>query len=478
MAALSFAVGFMLSYVFFTPVGSNFAKKSGEFFATVKDGLEKNTKGLEIYSLVFGSQDFLLSENQTKKLDSEDTDDGDESKYLDTSDFNPALYEKAIVADLFDMTLSLYQDGQKISEYEILSKGRPGTPWETPAGEYKVLYKEDNHFSSIGSVYMPSSIQFFGNFFIHGWPYYPGGRPVAEGYSGGCIRLGTEDALEVFEFAERDVPILVKSNKEISKKVKTYQIEEEEPKLKADSYLVADLSSGEIIMEKSSGEVRPIASITKLMTSLVSLEVINQYQITRVSNQAVGTEGFAGGLVAGETLETGQLIYPLLLTSSNDAAEVLAEHYGREYFIEQMNNKAQAIGLRSTSYEDPSGLSKANISNAEDLFILAKHLYDNKTHILDVTKMDRYEESGRIWANNSRFLDYQGYLGGKSGFTNEAGRTQIALFRLPLAEFEDRDIAIVLLDTTDVESDVSAVLGFLEEGVTYNALAYEEDSSL
>ncbi|PIP46640.1 MAG: hypothetical protein COX15_00070, partial [Candidatus Colwellbacteria bacterium CG23_combo_of_CG06-09_8_20_14_all_42_19] len=82
-----------------------------------------------------------------------------------------------------------YEKGVFVNEFAILSKGKEGSWWETPAGLYKVQSKEKEHFSSFGRVYQPWSMAFQGNFFIHGWPYYPGGRAVESTYSGGCIRL-------------------------------------------------------------------------------------------------------------------------------------------------------------------------------------------------------------------------------------------------------------------------------------------------
>jgi hypothetical protein len=83
-----------------------------------------------------------------------------------------------IDVDLAAMTLTLYAEGKEKEKLPVLTKGREGSWWETPTGEYSALLKESNHFSSIGKVWMPWSIQFYGNFFIHGWPYHPDGSPV------------------------------------------------------------------------------------------------------------------------------------------------------------------------------------------------------------------------------------------------------------------------------------------------------------
>ncbi len=82
---------------------------------------------------------------------------------------------KFIAADLVNMRLYIYEDGTTTAEYPILTKGRPGSPYETPSGAYSILTKEADHFNHAEQVHMPYSMQFYGNYFVHGWPYYPSG---------------------------------------------------------------------------------------------------------------------------------------------------------------------------------------------------------------------------------------------------------------------------------------------------------------
>ncbi len=120
--------------------------------------------------------------------------------------------EDYIYVDLSNMTLSTFSKGEKIKSFEIVSKGKPGSYYETPAGNYEVVGKFGNKFSSLGEVYMPSAIQFLGNYFIHGIPYYTNGEKVSSAYSGGCIRLNDNDAAEVYAFANKGVKIVVTSS--------------------------------------------------------------------------------------------------------------------------------------------------------------------------------------------------------------------------------------------------------------------------
>lgn len=375
---------------------------------------------------------------------------------------------KVIKADLAAMKIFLYQDGQLVSVLPILSKGRPGSPWETPTGTYRVRTKEIKHFSSIGQVWMPWSLQFFGNFFIHGWPYYENGEPVGLGYSGGCIRLATDDAKQVFLFSDLETVVSVVGAPAVSAAEKSARVfSQSPPKLSARAYLITDVDTGEVILEKNSQEVLPIASITKLVTALVSLEVINQEKSLAVSNRALETFSEAGGLRIGERLPAGSLLYPLLLESSNDAAEVLAEAVGRETFVNYMKERARVIGLTSTSFDDPSGISAGNVSTAQELSELLVHIHKNKRFVLDVLQKKNYSFAGHDWKNFLNFVDDPRYLGGKSGHTTAAGDTLAALFSVPLEEFSNHTIAVILLGSDDREKDARTVLNYLSEAAYY-----------
>ena len=383
--------------------------------------------------------------------------------------FEPPTVGQAIRVDLSAMLLTLYEDSEEVATYSILSKGRPGTPWETPAGRYRVLSREENHFSSIGQVWMPYSLQFFGNFFIHGWPYDETGQPVPTGYSGGCIRLATEDAKDVFNFATADTVVSVYSDVSITASTtESYHLStNQSPTVSAQAYAVADLETGEIILAKNENKVYPIASLSKLLTALTSLEVINQYQLANVSTAAVGTYGYQGNLVEGERLPIEELLFPLLLESSNDAAEVIAEHYGRDHFLRQINTKAKAIGLTHTSFVDPSGLSPANVSTARELAKLAKHIYQSKRYIFNVTNQLEHQYGDYVWRNNNHLVGTEGYLGGKNGFIDEAGQTQVALYELPLSEFKERQLVFTILKSADREKDMTSLVKFVRENVVF-----------
>ncbi len=242
------------------------------------------------------------------------------------------------------------------------------------------------------------------------------------------------------------------------------------PILSASAYLVGDVENGKIILQSHSTTTYPFASVTKLMTALVAKQVDNLHDIATVSKEAVATYGKEGDLHFGEKIVAGDLIYPMLLESSNDAAEALANHYGRQQFINLMNQKAAAIGMFSTTYFDASGLSYKNFGSAEDLFKLASHIHTIMPEILDATRVKEYDILNHHWTNHNHFLVLSSFAGGKNGFTDEAKHTSVALFTLPLTSkdgkvTELRTLAIIILHSDNREKDVATLLSYIKKNV-------------
>ena len=190
------------------------------------------------------------------------------------------------------------------------------------------------------------------------------------------------------------------------------------PNIKAKSFVIADLLTGNILLEKDGEVAYPIASVTKLATADVALE---------------------------QNLATTTLYYPLLLESSNTAADKIAASFGTKTFMQWMNDFATRLSMTRTHYDDPSGISPKNVSSAEDLLILARHIYSQKPEMLSMTLLPAKDK----WRNNNLFVikrtDY--YIGGKSGYTPEAGGTLMAFFDLPLSNGQIRPIVVILLGT-------------------------------
>ncbi len=239
------------------------------------------------------------------------------------------------------------------------------------------------------------------------------------------------------------------------------------PSVSAEAYLVGDLDSGEIVLEKNQETRLPIASISKLMTALVSLDSYNQNGIARPSARALATYGKNGSLRVGEKIELRTLLYPLLLESSNDAAEVIAEYSNRSDFIARMNEYAQNIGMEKTRYVEPTGLSAENQSTAFDLFKLTAYIKKNNNEIFQITAQPKYSYGNHTWYNISQFLREKGYVGSKSGFIDESRQTNIGLFSLPLANGETKNLAVIVLKSNNRLTDTKALLKFVKENVYY-----------
>jgi len=369
-----------------------------------------------------------------------------------------------IEANLSEKILRYYKDGRSVKEFTILSKGREGSWWETPAGLYQILGKEQNHFSSFGQVYMPWSLPFQGNFFIHGWPYYPNGQPVSPGYSGGCIRLSTAEAKALYELVSQGTPLLIFEN---DFENDGFVYGPRDPKVAANNYLAADLKSNFVLAEKGKNEVVPIASLTKLMTALVATEYFNvEKQITIRLNQSISTS--IPRLKSGQKFSVLDLLHLLLEESSNEAAVVLAESYagGSQSFVKLMNEKARSIGMGSTFFVDASGSNKGNVSSVEDLFALAKYLYNNRKFVLTISKgqHDNLAYNKTVFSdidNLNIFSKEENFVGGKVGLTTPAKGTALAIFEVQIRSTK-RPIVLIILGSDKYEKEMASFYSWLQ----------------
>src|SRR3989338_2118198 len=366
-----------------------------------------------------------------------------------------------IDANLSTMQLTVYHDGQFQIQVPIKAKGKVGSWWETPAGIYKIETKERTHFSTMGEVDMPYSLDFQGNFFIHGWPTYKDGTPVSSTYSGGCIRLTTEDAEKVFALTDVGMPVIV-YNVEATPDPFSYSLKA--PSISASSYLVADLDSGTVLTERQASTLAPIASITKLVTALVATEYINLDKHIVVPQEALVYTAVPR-LKQGTSYKAYDLLFLLLQESSNEDAETLAQNGGREQFIGYMNKKATAIGISHTTFADPSG-AKNDISTPEDLFKLLGYIYDNRRFVFGITTGEITDSAygkpafGRINNFNLVKNSYAKLLGGKIGQTLDAGETYAGVFSVKVGDTE-RKLAVIVLDSKDAQADVGKLLNFV-----------------
>ena len=235
--------------------------------------------------------------------------------------------------------------------------------------------------------------------------------------------------------------------------------------LTAKAWEVFDLESGEVLYNRNPDQVLPIASITKLLTASELLKLDSLANTTTIVWSDINTEGRAGKLQYGEEYTNRELLFPLLLESSNDAASALLRVHPS--LLEEMNNGLSELELVHTSLADVSGLSDKNLSTAHELSLIARYLYQTQPHVFDITQLSAYYSDENGWVNNSPFILDEDYRGGKHGFTYAANRTAVAFFEEELASGTDRTIGYVLLGSDDLASDMQVLREFVTGNTSY-----------
>lgn len=235
----------------------------------------------------------------------------------------------------------------------------------------------------------------------------------------------------------------------------------------AKGFYVADLKSGERIVAKNPNGVYSIASVSKLMTAVIAYEKMDLQKVVVVSRDSYATYGAQGELLPGEKIKLGDLMYPVLMESSNDGTEVIAESYGRADFLIEMNKKAALLGMHDTYYEDPSGLNPKNVSTSEDLFKLVKYIKEKAPVLLDMTRVREFAILKHKWLNKNRFLNTELFTGGKNGYIDESRWTTASTFEIVMAKGGKRQIAITLLKSENREGDAMKIINFLQKNAYY-----------
>ena len=223
----------------------------------------------------------------------------------------------------------------------------------------------------------------------------------------------------------------------------------------AKAYAVFDLQTGTEIASRNAEEVLPIASITKLVTAGVFYENTDLNATTTILWNDLNTEGAAGRLHFAEEYSHHELLFPLLLESSNDAASTMLRV--DPDLLMRMGERVASLGLTHTRFADPSGLSSENVSTAYELSVLMRDLYGKQPHIYDITRLSQYIGTHTGWLNNNPFAHEEGYVGGKHGFTFEANKTGVSFFNEVLENGTVRTIGYVVLGSDDLKQDVAVL---------------------
>lgn len=206
----------------------------------------------------------------------------------------------------------------------------------------------------------------------------------------------------------------------------------EELDLSAKSFILMDEISGRVLIEKNSREKLPMASTTKIMTTLVAIENGNLEDNVKIDGESEGVEGSSIYLREGEVLNLKDLLYGLMLRSGNDSAVAIAKHIGGDTksFIDMMNNKAKEIQAFDTSFANPHGLDEENhYTTSYDLALITREAFKNEIfRDIASTKSYRADRSRENYFlnKNKTLWDYEGADGVKIGYTHGARRCLVS----------------------------------------------------
>ena len=245
------------------------------------------------------------------------------------------------------------------------------------------------------------------------------------------------------------------------------------PEVEAPSAIVMEAATGTVLYERNAHEQRYPASITKIMTTLLALENSSMDEEVTFSHDAVFNIERDSTHIArdvGEVMTMEQCLYAVMLASANECAYAVAEHVGKGYdnFVKMMNDKAAELGCTDTHFNNPHGLpDDSHVTSAMDMALITREALENSSFYTIATTR-RYEfpptSSGeqRLRLNHHQMMEgmeyeYEGCLGGKTGYTSKAGST--------LVTFAQRDgmtlVCVVMNEDSPAQyTDTAALLDY------------------
>ena len=219
----------------------------------------------------------------------------------------------------------------------------------------------------------------------------------------------------------------------------------------ARNMIAMDMDSGRVLYSDNIDDKHLIASITKIMTAIVTIERADlENEVTM--NEAI-LKSFGSGIYVeiGEKMKLKDLLYGLMLRSGNDAALAIADFVGKDVdtFVGYMNDLAKKIGMKNTIFINPHGLEnnkgEGNTSTAYDMALLSSYAMKNETYKQIVSTKNYIAKSDKktySWTNKNKLLtSYEYTTGGKTGFTEKARRTLVST-----ASKDKKNITIVTLN--------------------------------
>jgi D-alanyl-D-alanine carboxypeptidase len=269
------------------------------------------------------------------------------------------------------------------------------------------------------------------------------------------------------QLSEKEREILLEQYETIKKRLdylRWYSLKFDiEKKLNSLSYSVIDFSENKNILSKNSSHSYSIASVTKLMSAVVTTENIDTEKEVKLTEKMLAPYGYSPALFLGLMVSANSLLKAALIQSTNDAAESLTYFLEKGEFISLMNKKAKEIGMEGAVFYDAHGLNSSNMATASDLIKLLDYIRENHSEILDITIDDDFwmpDPKGKMlkFKNLNIFHGIEDFVGGKTGYLPEAKQTFVSLFNV-----NGKDFGVVLLCSKNRLEDIKIIYNWLKE---------------
>lgn len=249
--------------------------------------------------------------------------------------------------------------------------------------------------------------------------------------------------------------------------------------INARSAIAIDAKTRIVLYEKNANDTIPIASTTKIITSLVALKYANLDKIVEISSRAANISGSTVGYKKGELITMKELLYGLMLRSGNDAAIAIAEGTSTsvEEFVRLMNEYATEIGILNTHFESPHGLdSTYHYSTAYDLALATAKAKENSAFNDIVSSIDvdakTYNFTRSYHNINKILLLVPNANGVKTGSTGLAGKCLVSS-----ANIKGHDVISVVLNCNSRWSETSKIFKYIDEKYEYKQI-YSKNEEL
>ena len=225
----------------------------------------------------------------------------------------------------------------------------------------------------------------------------------------------------------------------------------QEPEIQVEAAVIADLKTGRTYFQSNQNLRWPIASLAKLMTAIMALKNIDLGKPVKIEDES------------GDSYSGNDILAMMLTSSESGTADALVNAYGRDSFIAGLNSLAKELGMSSTNFSDPAGVSVANQSTIGDLQKLAYNIYQNYPKIFDttgkksVTVTELSSKKKTKLSNINTFAGTSGFIGGLAGYSDDANSNLLSVF-----SYANRPILVLVLGADDGPSETTKLKDWFE----------------